>query len=425
MTRMSRLAALARDTLSGGVWMAVRVFSLAAWLWLLVQQLPAEDFGWLASVLAVSAVCSLVAPLGIPYLFFADAHSSIRNGKRWSEALGVLIVTGPLLAILGALLLDRWLGGVVSLHVTIAFMVVEVLIASLVQSAGLWGHSIGHIGIAAGLPAALTIARAVAAGLCMTLLGNADMMLESYLLIHVVVGALVAFAMLIWVTRSVALEWRPTFPLISTFIAAWRYAVMGGAALASSELDKPLMVRVMGLHQAGHYAMAYRVCSALAMPATALAATMLPRWGAAVAQRDVVRLKRSFIAALLAVAAIGIVLIVLLYTFLAIYPPGSFGLYPDAWPWMQGLAGLVVLIGLRQVAATALIAVGLPLVRALLDIGSLAILAAVAFLTYPALSIVGVMFGCLLAEACAAITMALFFFLALDELRSVGSSSDV
>lgn len=404
--------------------MAVRVFSLAVWVWLLVQQLPAEDFGWLAAVLAVSAVCSLVAPFGIPYLFFADAHSSIKNGKRWSEALGVLIVIGPVLAIAGALLLDRWLGGVVSLHVTLAFMVVEVLIASLVQSAGLWGHSIGHIAIAACLPAVLTIARAVAAWLCVILLDNAGAMLESYLLLHVVVEALAALAMLIWITRVAALKWRPAFPVMSTFISAWRYAAMGGAALASSELDKPLMVRVMGLHQAGHYALAYRVCSALAMPTTALAATMLPRWSAAVAQRDVVRLKRSFIAALLAVAAIGAVLITLLYACLAIYPPGSFGLYPDAWPWMQGLAGLVLLIGLRQVAATALLAVGLPLVRALSDISSLAILAMVAFLTYPSLSIGGVMLGCLLAEACAAITMAIFFFLALDELRPVGSSSD-
>lgn len=404
--------------------MSVRVFALALWVWLLVQQLPAEDFGWLASLLAVSAICSLVAPFGIPYLFFADAHSSIKNGDLWCEALGALVVIGPALAIAGALLLDWWLGGLVSLGVTIVFMVVEVLIASLVQSAGLWGHSIGRISIAAGLPAVLTVARAISAGLCMIHVVNAESMLESYLLIHVVVGALSAFAMLIWVTRVAALKWRPTFPVMSTFIAAWRYAAMGGAALASSELDKPLVVRIMGLQQAGYYAMAYRVCSALAMPATALAATMLPRWVEAVAQCDVVRLRRSFIAVLLAVAVIGAVLMVLLYVCLALYPPGSFKLYPDAWTWMQGLAGMVVLIGLRQVAATALIAVGLPLVRALLDMGSLAILAAVAFLAYPVLGIEGVMLGCLLAEACAAIAMAVFFILALNELRSVGGFSD-
>lgn len=424
MSRIFRLAALAKDTLSGGAWMAARVFALALWVWLLAQQLPAEDFGWLASVLAVSAVCSLVAPFGIPYLFFADVHSSVKRGERWSEALGALLVIGPTLAIAGALFLDWWMEGGVSFQVTIAFMVVDVLVASLVQSAGLWAHAIGRLGIAAGLPAALTVARSMAAGLCMTQMGNEGSSLETYLLIHVVVGASAAFAMLIWGTRAVALKWRPAFPAMTTFIAAWRYAAMGGFALASSELDKPLVVRVIGLQQAGHYAMAYRVCSALAMPATALAATMLPRWVAAAARRDVLRLRRSFIAVSLAVAAIGAVLMVLLFAGLAIYPSGSFGLYPEAWPWMQGVAGLVVLIGLRQVAATALIALGLPLLRALLDVGSLAILATVAFLAYPALGISGVMLGCLLAEASAAIAMTVFFFLALNELKSVGSTSD-
>ncbi|PIA69278.1 hypothetical protein CDR19_19235 [Ectopseudomonas toyotomiensis] len=404
--------------------MAVRVVALALWVWLLVQQLPAEDFGWLASVLAVSAVCSLVAPFGIPYLFFADAHSSNKNRERWCEALGALIVIGPALAIIGAFFLDWWLEGVVSLRVVIFFVVIEVLIASLVQSAGLWGHSVGRIDIAAGLPAALTISRSIAAGLCLTQVGSEDSMLEAYLLIHVVVGALTALVMLTWVTRATALRWRPTFPAMTTFVAAWRYAAMGGAALASSELDKPLVVRVMGLQQAGHYAMAYRVCSALAMPATALAAAMLPRWVAAVAQNDAARLRYSFIAVLLAVATMGSMLMALLYLCLAAYPPGSFGLYPEAWPWMQGLAGLVVVLGLRQVTAAALIAVGLPLVRALLDMASLAILAAVAFLAYPVLGIGGVMLGCILTEACAAIAMAVYFFLALNELRLVGISSD-
>lgn len=398
--------------------MVVRVVALALWVWLLVQQLSAEDFGWLASVLAVTAVCSLVVPFGIPYLFFADAHSSIKNGERWREALGALIVFGPVLAITVAFFLDWWLERAVSLGVIIFFVVIEVLIASLVQSAGLWGHSVGRIDIAAGLPAALTISRTIAAGLCLTQVGIEDSMLEVYLLGHVVVGVLTALVMLTWATRATALKWRPAFPAMTTFVEAWRYAAMGGAALASSELDKPLMVRVMGLQQVGHYAMAYRVCSALAMPATALAAAMLPRWVAAVAQNDAARLRCSFIAVLIAVAAMGSMLMALLYVCLAVYPPGSFGLYPEAWPWMRDLAGLVVVLGLRQVTSAALIAVGLPLVRALLDMATLATLAAVAFLAYPVLGIGGVILGCILTEACAATAMAVYFFLALSELRS-------
>lgn len=403
--------------------MTVRVFALALWIWLLTQQLPAEDFGWLASMLAVSAICALVAPLGIPYLFFTDACLSLRSGERWCESLGALLVVGPVLAVVGVLLLDSLMGGTVALHMALAFMVVEVLIASLVQSAGLWGHSVDRIAIAAGLPATLTIARTVAAGLCLTMADDGSM-LETYLFAHVAIGALAAFVMLLWITKVAGLRWRPIWPALATFKVAWRYAAMGGTALASSELDKPLVVRVMGLQQAGHYAMAYRVCSALAMPATALAATMLPRWVAAVAQRDMARLKRSFVATLLAVATIGLVLMVLLYTWLAVYPPGSLGLYPEAWQWMQGLACLGVVLGLRQVAATAMIAIGRPLLRALLEGGSLVILALVTLLAYPVLGGVSVILAIILAESCAAVAMVVVFFLTLNELRSIGSSSD-
>jgi O-antigen/teichoic acid export membrane protein len=404
--------------------MTVRVFALALWVWLLTQQLPAEDFGWLASVLAVSAIFALIAPLGIPYLFFTDTQSSTGSEDRWCEALGSLLVVGPALAVVGALLLDTWMNGTVSLAMVITFMVVEVFIVSLVQSAGLWGHSVGRLGIAAGLPSVLMVARAVAAGLCVMQVGNEYSVLETYLLVHIVIGALTACAVLAWVTQTAALKWRPVWPAMATCMAAWRYAAMSGAALASSELDKPLVVRVIGLGPAGHYAMAYRVCSVLAMPSTALAASMLPRWIAAVAQHDVVRLKRSFLSVLLLVAIIGSVLMVLLYGWLMICAPGSFGLYPEAWPWMQGLACLGVVLGLRQVAATALIAIGRPLMRALLDMVSLVILAVVAFLGYPALGSGAVILACISAEVCAALAMAVVFFLALGELGSIGNSSD-
>jgi O-antigen/teichoic acid export membrane protein len=254
---------------------------------------------------------------------------------------------------------------------------------------------------------------------------NNNLILETYLFIHMLVGALAAFAVLTWTTRSVALKWRPVLPNIATCTAAWRYAAMSGAALASSELDKPLLVRVMGLLQVGHYALAYRICSAMAMPATALAAAMLPRWVDAFAKGDSISLQRSFLRVLLAVAVVGLILTALLYYWLTIYPPGSLGLYPQAWPWIHGLACLGLVLGLRQVAATSLIAVGRPLTRALLDIASLGILVTVAWLVYPALGSKAVILACIFAEICAAGAMAMIFFSALSNMKSIGSLSDV
>lgn len=414
---MSKVASLIKHTLTAGTWLLLRVIALALWVWLMAQQLAAEDFSWLASLLAVAAVIALFAPLGIPYLFFADAHS-LAGTNRWREMLGGVAVAGSVLAVIGAVFLHYWLQGDFSLALMIGFMLIEVLCVAFVQATGLWGHAAGKIGIATGLPFAIAAGRTVAAGICMGVVGGTDAVLQVYLVCHLVVSVLVAAVTLYVVSCHWGLSISPVRPALATLSVAWRYAAMGGGSLASSELDKPLLTRVVGLESAGHYAIAYRLCAALAIPAGGLAASVLPSWVAALARGDVRKFKRSLWVTLIATLLLGLGMIVVLRVGLEVFPPGSFGLYPQAWSWMQGLAGLVVAIGLRQVAAAAMIAAQLPLTKALMDWVGFIVLAAALFLIYPTQGIAGVMLTTIAVELTTGAAMAGFVLLMSKKFNS-------
>ncbi|MBL8256260.1 MAG: hypothetical protein JNJ62_06645 [Pseudoxanthomonas mexicana] len=388
------------------------MLSLALWIWTLVQKLPSDQFGWLTAALSVSAVCTLLAQLGIPYLFFSDAHVPERREHRWREALGALLALGPLFAVLGTLLMNSLFEGAVPGFVSLAFLIVDVLAGGVVLAGALWGHSAGRLGIAAGLPALLVISRLVAAGACVVLgQESPESYLNSYLLIHSMFMGLAAFATLAWIASSTGGKWTPVEPSLGTCSSGLRYAVMGGASLAMSELDKPLLARVMGLAHAGHYAMAYRVCAALSMPATAAAAALLPRWSSMIAAGELSRFRKSFLSASVTAVVVGVILAACLKVVLAVFPPGTYGLYEDSWPWMQGLAWLGALLGAHQLMGTALLAIGRPVVRAALDLSGLGLMAVLSFAAFDRWGVAGVVLVCLLAEAVIVFIGTIFVFL--------------
>ena len=389
--------------------MALRVLALAIWMLILVSKMPSSDFGIIVIILAISTVCSLLAPFGIPYMFFSDAYIQVTSQARWCESLGTQVMMCPMLAYIGALFFNWWVDSSVSFFAVLIFMFVEVFCVSLVQSAGLWSHSKGYVGIAAGLPAILVISRLIPSLLLIafyTEVGSA--IIEWYMVIHAVISSLTTLILLIWVTRATDLIWQPKLPSLKTLSYSWRYAAMGVTALSSSELDKPILSSVLGLQQLGYYTVAHRICLALTMPATALSATMLPKWVSILSNKNTVIFKRSFIRVLIVVALMGGVLVLCLHTALYIFPAGSFGLYTEAWFWISGLSWLIIIIGLRVVVATALLALSLPLTRALVDLLGLFVLTILAFLVYPNFGVKGVIIASIFSEGFVLMLMLLF-----------------
>lgn len=405
---MNPVISLARNTWYAAVGMSIRLFASIAWLWCVVQVLPAADLGWLASLLAVCAVCALLAQAGIPYLFFADQHSSGSASRRWNEALGVMLVLGPIIAMAGGLVFAGLAPYSLSVNSILAFTLIEVISSALVQAVALQGHAAGRLGFATGLPALIVVARACAA-LTVFWWSPITDVLEIYLVLHTVSAILVLAIVMFAPVRALGLPLVPVKPSAETVSKAWRYAAMGGSAFAMGELDKPVMARTLGLTTTGHYALAYRICSAAATPATAFSASLIPKLAGMWGQNEHTALLRTFAAAWFTVAAFGITVAFLLRLMFAALEPGALGLYPEVWSWMTVMVWLVPLIGLHQLAAAGLLAVGLPLWRSMIDLAAFMLFAGGVVLLTPVWGARVVPFACILTGAAGVVSATLVF----------------
>ena|GEM_PF-4901789 len=400
----------------------MRLLASIAWLWCVVQVLPASDLGWLASLLAVCAVGALLAQAGIPYLFFADQHAAGGVLKRWNEALGAMLVLGPAVAIVGGVAFARLAPYTLPLESILVFTVIEVCSSALVQAVALQGHAAGRLGYATWLPAWTIVARACAA-FSVVLWSPIANVLESYLVLHAASAILVVAFVLLVPARALGLSVTPLRPSAGTLRKAWRYAAMGGSAFAMGELDKPVVARVLGLTATGHYALAYRICSAAATPATALSASLIPKLAGMWGRQENATLLRTFAAAWITVATFGIIVALLLRTMFRVLEPGAIGLYPEVWPWIMVMVWLVPLMGLHQIASAGLLALGLPLWRSMIDLAAFTLFVGCVVLLVPVRGASVVPLACILAGAAGAVSATLVFVLQVRNRISRGKNA--
>ncbi|MBB1059129.1 lipopolysaccharide biosynthesis protein [Marilutibacter spongiae] len=409
---------MAIDVFASGVWMGIRLIALAGWLLALARFAPADDFGWLAAVLGVCAVCTLLCCLGIPYLYFADAQvgAGVRHG-RWNESLGCILASSPPIALVSSLALFLLFDAPVPYGVLLCFVLVEVACAALIQSSALCMHADGRLGAAAALPALPGIGRLVAAAAILYVEPTGPRAFEHYLLAHLVVNVLGCLFSMGWVVKVGGLLPAPRLPSRGTLAAGWRYGAMGGAALACSELDKPYAGRLAGLEAAGHYSMAYRICAALSVPATALSASMLPRWARAVAEHDAPYLRRSFACCLGGVMLAGIVVWLGVNGVTRALDPAILGIYPRSWTMLGTLSLLVGALGMHQVAGTALLALGRPLARSAVDVLGLGVLAVSMFLGNSRYGLDGIAWASVVSEYVVVLVMSLVVVGAMTRMK--------
>ena len=141
---------VAADTVRASLWMGVRIIALAVWLLSLASVLTPEGFGWIASLLAVSAVCTLLVPLGVPYLFFAGVHQDRGADSEgcWRQAVGTVLTMGPILSGAGAILLLLWIGSLIPAALLYFFLLMDITLSALVQTGALFLHARGRLGSA-------------------------------------------------------------------------------------------------------------------------------------------------------------------------------------------------------------------------------------------------------------------------------------
>jgi O-antigen/teichoic acid export membrane protein len=155
------------------------------------------------------------------------------------------------------------------------------------------------------------------------------------------------------------------------------------------------------------------------MPATALSASLLPRWARLWATHQHVALRRSFLAMFAVVAIASIAISVLVLLLLGRFPLRDLGFGDAVAEMMQGLVWIIGPIGLHQLAGTALLSISRPLLRTLFDTAGLALLAGAFVSFYFQLGTRGLALACVLVESLVACMMAAAF------LSSVSGSHGV
>jgi O-antigen/teichoic acid export membrane protein len=403
---------IARDAAIASFWLGQRLLFLACSIIALTTTLSAEDFGWIASLLAVCAVSALLAPAGIPYLFYSEVHkeSQGRSSDYWRQGIGATLLLGPLVALLSAGFLLTAIQAPVAPLWVVGFVAVDVVCGGLLQSFALWLHARGSLFGASAIPTALTLARAVAA---LLLLSVEQPSAEDYMQMHVATTLLITVLVLRLLHHHECSLRGWQFPSRSTLARSVSFTLMSGGSLLTSELDKPLVARVLSLGVAGHYSAAYRVVAALATPMTAIAQTMLPKWAALAADFDQRRLRRSFLATCLLALMLGCLAVFVVHCAARIETAELLGEYAAALDWMSSLAWLAAGVGLHQISGTALVAVQRPLTRASIDIACLGLLFALLPWLAGRWGADGVAFGIVAIEWTAAFVMG-FAFLVLS-----------
>jgi O-antigen/teichoic acid export membrane protein len=224
------------------------------------------------------------------------------------------------------------------------------------------------------------------------------------------VGALAA-AWLIWRIDG-APSWRAMLPLGTTAREGTRYALGTTVGIGYQEIDKVLLLQVLGATVTGTYTAAFRVISVLVLPLYALMSAALPRLFAIHGSPEGRRMLKAITMAAVAYGLAAPMVAILIAPFM----PKIFGQgFSDSTTYLLMLAPWVLPFALHQVAALGLTASGWQFPRVIVEATGLGVVIALNVLLLPGVGPSGAIVALLVAET----LMAVACWLLLRRLQRV------
>lgn len=382
---------IARGTLVGSAFMVLRMALQAAYLVLTARALSAAGYGEFAAVTSIAAIVAPLSGLGTGMVMLKDvSRSPERLSACWALTLRVTVLSGLVFAGILVPFSIAVLPGVEWMLV-LAVVAAEVLAAPVIVAAALAFQALGRFGTSHAITVLLYGARLAAAGA--VLYWQVQPTPATFAAAHLAataVGAAAAWAMVHFLLRP-----RRGAP---AGLAGWRsglpYAASGVIGLISSEIDKPLLLRLAGAEAAGVYGAAFRLVSAATAPVGALVLAAAPAFFRE-AHADPVRTVRAL------AAAIGYsVVAAALVASLAWVAPLLLGeAFRASSEVMQWLTAWLVFNAARQIGSAALTTRGHQKVRLALEGAGAAASAVLNLTLIPVLGIAGAAVAMTLADA--------------------------
>lgn len=387
---------IGKNTLFGTAGLGTRAVIQAAYLLIVSRWLGAEGYGLFAGSVALVILGAPLANWGSGLLltsYIAQDRGSSR--AMWATALVQIGVIGGLLVIIVLAIVTLLLQQGLSPMPMLLLAASELLLLPAAHAATSQCYALER-----GLASA-TVMCLVPLGRTLVMLGIIAMGLAAtpdHAATAHFIGSLLGLVAAVAVVGAVdgLPAWRSRLPLRDTLRQGCAYAVSNVAGNSYQEVDKILMLQMLGAAVVGPYTVAFRVASIFLMPVTALIGASLPRLMAHAKSHD--ERTRTYHALLL--SALGYGLLAAVGILIAVpWIPRIFGSdYALATHYLALLALWPALFALRHCLATHLTANHRQAVRSSVEIMGLGVIVLLNFLLLPRMGAEAALLALLVTE---------------------------
>lgn len=398
------VGALGRGTLISTLGLVTRAVLQAGYLVLLSRWLGAEGYGLFAGSVAATVVFAPLATGGMGFVF-TEQLTKRAGGPRqlWSRVATQTALSGLAVALVVLAFAALFLPVRLPMLEMALLAATELLALPLVYTSTAALLAQGRPGLATISVIVVPLSRLLGAlGLVLAGAGPSLPML-------VVTHCLGTFVASIWVlalTKTVSDAFaagKPTHGVPGRWMLAREgapYALGAWAGTSYAEVDKVLILQLLGAGPAGVYTAAYRVVSVLVLPINALLSNALPRLFAARVPGEFKRVLRAVAFAAMGYSALGAGVAAVFATLM----PVVFGAeYAGSSRYVLLLSAWVPLAALHLTGANALLATGGKLLRMAIEGGGLLVVLLVTVWLAPRMGSEGAVAGLLTAESLMAI----------------------
>lgn len=395
---------LGQNALLGTAGLGTRAIIQAAYLLIVSRWLGAEGYGLFVGSVALVIVVAPLANWGSGLLLTRYiSQDRGRSRAMWATALVQTGVMGGLLTLIvlaiSALLMQKSL----SLTPMLLLALSELLLLPAAHAATSQCYALER-GIASMIVMCLVPMGRVLAMLgfiAVGIVGTPDHAATAHFF-----GSLLGFVAAIAVVAAVdgLPAWRLRLPLRDALRQGSAYAVSNVAGTSYQEVDKILMLQMLGAAVVGPYTVAFRIASIFLMPVTALISVSLPRLIARARSDEGARTYRAMLLSGVGygvMAGVGILIV-------APWVPRVFGSdYALAIHYLSLLAFWPVMFALRHCLATYLTANHRQAIRSCIEIMGLGIVVLLNLLLLPRMGADAAVLALLAVEMLVVVVMAL------------------
>ena len=343
-----------KSTILSSIGLGIRAIVQAAYLLLISRWLGADGYGLFAGIVAFFSFATPLANWGSGLLLTQYIAQDKKNSQgMWATALVQSGVIGTLLLTFTLSIAVLFLPQKIAIWSLLLLAISELILLPASHAASSQCFALEH-GNAAALSVSLVpFGRLVMLRLAIISPWSATPELAaSAHFLGTVIGFAIAFGLVTWIDGLPA--WKQRLSLASATQQGTAYAVSNVAGTSYQEVDKIIMLQLVGAATVGSYTVAFRVATIFVLPLTALIGVFLPRLMAQYNEdkknQHTLRMITLTTLGYAALASLGML-------FTAPFLPWVFGAgYEESLHYLQLMALWPIIFGLRQVLAARLTA---------------------------------------------------------------------